>query len=297
MKYLDERVEDLELEVKLLKAQIKLQETKTTGFVDKQPIRLGKKDTSHYLNNYPPTPDWRNKEINDYMFNPITNLMSEPDLETTFASPWNSSEIKNSLDTIAVNLSSIADHNFPNLDYVDSSDLPEYYPPYPNIIGSWDDYDGNVDNDLVSFNQTDKIPPYPGHFNTISCSDDKSFNDVLNENVTDDCGFKMNYEEPITTWGFESEFDKQDKDFLKYLNSTEKKIEKLYGKIISKFKFLNHQWEMDGYGYVINTGNDKKIIVTNHGKPIAVDKSYIETKISEYKEVIQETQRALFLIK
>lgn len=261
MKYLEQRVEELEKELALLKAKFKLQETKTTGFVNTHPIRVQNKDASCYLNNYPPSPGWRNKEINDYMFNSSVNLMSEPDLETSFASPWDSSEIiKNPLDTITVNLSSaVSDSIFPNPAYVDSSDLPEYYPPYPDVTSSWDE----------------------------------SFDDVITENITNEFGFKMNYVEPNT----DSNFDKMDKGFLEYLNSTEKKIEKLYGKIISKFKFLNHQWEMDGYGYVVNTGNNKKIIVTNHGKPIAVDKSYIETKISEYKEVIQETQRALFLIK
>ena len=248
MKYLEQRVEELELEVTLLRALIKLQETKTTGFVNKQPIRLEKKDTSHYLNNYPPAPDWRNKEINDYMFNPSVNLLSEPDLETAFASPWDSFEIhKNPLNTVTVNLSSMfADNLLPNPDYVDSFDNPAYYPEYPNIIGSWD------------------------------------------EGSRDDV---------ITSWGIASEFDKMDKDFLRYLNSTEKKIEKKFGKIISKFKILNHEWEMDGYGYIVRDEDDKKIIVTDHGNPKVVDKSYLNDTITRYKETIQETERALFLIK
>lgn len=185
MKYIEQRIQELETEVTLLKAKFKLQETKTTGFINKPPIRLQKKDTSHYLNNYSPVPDWRNKEISDYMYNPSINLLSEPDLETAFAASWDSSEIyKNPLDTVTVNLSSILSDTFPNSEYTDSSDLPEYYPPYPNFISSWDD---------------------------------KSFNDVINENVTDEYGFKMNDNEVITSWGFVSEFDKMDKDFLKWL--------------------------------------------------------------------------------
>jgi hypothetical protein len=125
MKYLEQRIEELEKEVALLKAKFKLQETKTTGFVNEQPVRLEKKDASQYLNNYPPAPDWKNKEISDYMYNPSINLLSNPD-------------------------------------YVDSFDVPAYYPEYPNIVGSWDD---------------------------------KPFS----ENVTDDYGFKMNYEEPKVT--------------------------------------------------------------------------------------------------
>ena len=200
MKYLEQRVEELELEVKLLKAKNKLEETK------------GK----------------------DYMYNHSSmTLLSKPD------------------------------------------------PEYPNIIGSWDDCCKSNIKEWASFNQESNIPPYPG--------------DVMDENVTDDYGFKMNYEEPITTWGFVSKYDKMDKDFLK--NSLELKIEKDFGKIVSKFRILNHEWEMDGYGYIINTGIDCQVVVTNHGKPMLVDKGYLETKISDYKEAIQETQRAIFLVK
>jgi hypothetical protein len=175
---------------------------------------------------------------------------------------------------------------------LEETKLPEYYPPYPNVISSWND------NDLVSFNQTDNIPPYPGHYNTNLLSKDKNFNDVINENITDDCGIKMNYEEPSTSWGFESEFDKQDKNFLEYLNSTEKRIEKDFGKIISKFKILTHEWEMDGYGYIVRDLEcNKNIVVTNHGKPMVVNKSYLNDIISGYKERIQETERAMFLVK
>jgi hypothetical protein len=204
MKYLEQRVEELEKEVKLLNAKNKLN------------------DTSSYLNNYPP---YNNPNSPDYMYNPSMNLMSVPDLETAFASPWDSSEFeKNSLDTITVNLSSIANDNFINSDYVDSSDIPQYYPPYPDIIGSFDD----------------KV----------------------------------------------------------YSNPVEQKIEKQFGKIISKFKILSHEWEMDGYGYIVSDIEyNKNIIVTNHGKPMVVHKSYLNDIISTYKETIQETERALFLIK
>jgi len=261
MKYIEQRLKNLEKELSLLKAKFKLEETKTTGFVNKHPIRLGNKDTSHYLNNYPPYND-TNKE--DYMYTDSVLYPLDP-APMTF---WDGLEKfdeceKNPLDTINANLSSLSENlNVPNSDYVDSSDLPEYYPPYPNFFSSWDE---------------------------------KSFNDVVNENVLDDCGFKMNYEKPIATWGFASKFDKMDKEFLK--NSLELKLEEKFGKIVSKFRILNHEWEMDGYGYIVNSGIDCQPVVTDHGKPVIVDKNYLETKISEYKEAIQETQRALFLIK
>jgi len=225
MKYLEQRVEELELEVKLLKAKNKLEETKKIDYL-----------FSH-----------SDQEFIDQEF------IAKFGLETTFDSPWDYSEnIECPLNPVMVSLSSTLMDNFlPNSNYVDSSDLPEYYPPYPNIISSWDDFDKNTMKDWVEFNQTDKIPPYPRH----------------------------------------------DEISLEHLNSTEKKIEKEFGKIVSKFKILTHEWEMDGYGYIVNVKDDKKIIVTNHGKPMVVDRNYLNDIISGYKERIQETQRALFLIK
>jgi hypothetical protein len=228
MKYLEQRVEELEKEVAILKAS---NESKNTS-------------------------SWKY----DYMYNHSNmTLLSESVLESSNFHFWDSSELQNNpLDTITVNLSSIADDNIQNLNYVDSidlpPDLPEYMPPYPDIIGSYDNFDWTTMKDWASFNQTDEIPPYPGHENIVS----------------------------------------------EYICPQEKKIEKDFGKIISKFKILHHEWEMDGYGYIVNDNfieNCKKIIVTNHGKPIVVDKDHLNNIISSYKEVIQETQRALFLIK
>lgn len=105
MKYLEQRVEELEKEVALLKAKNKLN------------------DTSSYLNNYPP---YDNPNSKDYMYNHSSlTMLSEPDLETAFASPWDTSEIeKNPLDTITVKQPDHTDYE---------------YPGYPNILGSWDE--------------------------------------------------------------------------------------------------------------------------------------------------------------
>jgi hypothetical protein len=196
MKYLEQRVEELELEVKLLKAKNKLN------------------DTSDYLNNYPP---YNNPNKEDYMYNHSNiTLLS------------------------GVNL--------------DSSDLPQCYPPYPDVIGSYDNFDWSTSKDWASFNQTDEIPPYPGHEEISEISPEK-------------------------------------------LDKTEKTIEKDFGKIISKFKILHHEFEMDGYGYIVSDLEyNKNVIVTNHGNPMVVNKSYLNDIIAGYKERIQDTQRALFLI-
>jgi hypothetical protein len=212
MKYLEQRVEELEKEVAILKD----------------------------LNQLKNTSSWKS----DYMYNHSNmTLLSESGLESSNCHFWDSSELeKNPLDTVTLNLSSI---DLP-------PDLPEYMPPYPNIIGSWDNFDfDRVSKDWISFNQKDNIPPYEGHEKIAS----------------------------------------------EYFCESEKKIENDFGKIISRFKILHHQWEMDGYGYIIQTDEGKKIVTTDHGKPVIVDKYFLEIRIKEYKEAIQETQRALFLIK
>jgi len=91
MKYLEQRVEELEKEVALLKAKNNLND---------------------------------NLNSMDYMYNHSSlTMLPEPDLDTAFASPWDTSEIKkNPLDTITVKQPDHTDYE---------------YPGYPNILGSW----------------------------------------------------------------------------------------------------------------------------------------------------------------
>ena len=137
-KYLEQRVEELELEVKLLRAKIKLNDTK---------------DTSKYLNNYPKYDPLKSYSPSDgFMYNSSSNL------DTAFASPFDPL-------TPAVNLETIT--------HLDSD-----FPPYPDILDSWDN---NPD-------------------------------DIIEEESS-----------TIPNWGFVSEFDKMDKDFLEWLKSNEAK--------------------------------------------------------------------------
>ena len=126
-KYLEERVEALELEVKLLRAKIKLNE---------------KNDTSKYLNNYK-----KYDPFKDYMHNPSVNLMSEPDLETAFPSLFDKTEInKNPLNSISFNSDLKIDPFYASdvkvkLPLKSDSDFTEY----PDIVGSWDDDKDPID--------------------------------------------------------------------------------------------------------------------------------------------------------
>jgi len=83
-KYLEQRLEELELEVKLLKAKIKLNETK---------------DTSKYLNNYP-----KYDPFKDYMYNSNANSTYEFNSETIlppYPDIWDSWDEKNPEDVIS----------------------------------------------------------------------------------------------------------------------------------------------------------------------------------------------------
>ena len=144
-KYLEQRVEDLELELKLLKAKDKLSSS-------------------------------------DYMYNPSVNLMSEPDLDTTFSSPFDKTDIdKNSLDVIRFQPNLKIDPFYvPDVTIEIPSKLDSDFPEYPDIVGSWDG--------------------------------DKNPEDVI----------IMENDDAITTWGFISNLDKMDKEFLDWLKTNYK---------------------------------------------------------------------------
>jgi hypothetical protein len=162
MKYLEQRVEELEKEVKLLRAKIKLEETRTTGLITKS---------------------------NDYMYSEYINELSKPELETSFAAAYfNAPLFTDNSDTITFSLSSIT---------LSASDSD--FPSHPLYSGSWDD---------------------------------ESYSSLINKEHVDEYGFKLNESDILVAWGYPSNFDKSDKDFLNYLNKekTKKEISAKYRK-------------------------------------------------------------------
>jgi hypothetical protein len=79
-------------------------------------------------------------------------------------------------------------------------------------------------------------------------------------------------------------------------NHLETKITEQYGQIINKFRLLNHEWEADGYGYVVIKENVNKIIVTNHTRPLEVGVDYLRYKINEYEDAIKETKDIIKIV-
>ena len=75
------------------------------------------------------------------------------------------------------------------------------------------------------------------------------------------------------------------------------KIQNEYGTIICKLPILHHNWEHDGFGYVVEKDGKRELILTNHGKPYVASVEELHLKISDYRSAIQETERAIFLLK
>jgi hypothetical protein len=77
----------------------------------------------------------------------------------------------------------------------------------------------------------------------------------------------------------------------------EQKVESQFGKIISKFPILHHEWEMDGYGFIVENNDKRDIVLTHHGNLMVVGAKELHKYISTYRDAIQQTERALFLLK
>ena len=80
-------------------------------------------------------------------------------------------------------------------------------------------------------------------------------------------------------------------------NIEELKIENEYGKIISRFPVLHHNWECDGFGYIVEKEGKRNVILSDHGKSYIASVEELQIKISDYRSAIQETERAIFLLK
>ena len=126
-KYIEQRVDDLELEIKILKARDK----------------LSTKDIMFSNSSLPQAPD--------YMYHSSVNLMYEPTLATAYSSYFDS------MDKVDLNIKNdplVSITQPKHLDTesfhvpIDKSFLPDSwdtdFPPYPDTIDSWDPNPGDV---------------------------------------------------------------------------------------------------------------------------------------------------------
>jgi hypothetical protein len=175
---------------------------------------------------------------------------------------------KKSLDTVTVNLSSIAD------------DSPYYFPRYPDIIGSWNADDTNPNYGVPN-------PDYVDSFDLPTYFPPSNPEDILAESQqTDEYGFKMNYDVV---------------DFVKWTprdrrTKLDDKVENEFGKIIYKIPVYELEWEADGWWYIVEKDDKRFVVVTDHGHPMEGKKQNLENKIHEYKDLIQRTEKAILLL-
>jgi len=124
-KYIEQRVEELELDLKLLKAKLKLKESAT--------------ECTNYQ---------KRNITKDYLYNPSLNIISNPNPENSFHNSFDNSKFKENTGDkiISTNLNNLnTDEIHSTFKYIRDSytgnDLTfQDYPDYPDIIGSFDEY-------------------------------------------------------------------------------------------------------------------------------------------------------------
>ena len=68
-------------------------------------------------------------------------------------------------------------------------------------------------------------------------------------------------------------------------------------KISYEFPVLYHQWECDGFGFVIEHDGDKSLVLSNHGSPFVADASHLEDRLAYYRNVTAATITAIDVMK
>lgn len=67
--------------------------------------------------------------------------------------------------------------------------------------------------------------------------------------------------------------------------------------VIHYFEVLYSGWECDGMAWIIDMDNTKKLIMTNHGTMYEAQLSELQGLLKYYAETMQETQKAVDLLK
>lgn len=79
-------------------------------------------------------------------------------------------------------------------------------------------------------------------------------------------------------------------------NHIEHKVESEFGTIVCKFPVLHGGWEHDSVGYIVEKEHQRMAVLTNHGTPYICTLKELNDKIAFYKEVIQQTERCVYLL-
>jgi len=68
-------------------------------------------------------------------------------------------------------------------------------------------------------------------------------------------------------------------------------------KVILRFDILWSGWECDYYGWIVETKDGKRIAIsTDHGFLVEIDSKFLCEKITMYKAVAKETEKAVLML-
>lgn len=73
-------------------------------------------------------------------------------------------------------------------------------------------------------------------------------------------------------------------------------IEDKFGNIIYKFPVLHHNWECDGYGYIVEKEGERNIILSNHSNLYISSIQELQIKLAEYTKITYDTKKAITLL-
>lgn len=73
-------------------------------------------------------------------------------------------------------------------------------------------------------------------------------------------------------------------------------VEGKHFKAIKKIRVLWESWECDSTAWIVEDNSERKVVMTNHGQHYFAKKEDLESKIKEYKDIINETEEALSML-
>jgi len=76
----------------------------------------------------------------------------------------------------------------------------------------------------------------------------------------------------------------------------EEKVTKQFGEIVYKFPILHHNWECDGYGYVVEREGKRDIVLSNHSNLYISSIRELQSKLAEYIKITYDTKKAITLL-
>lgn len=68
-------------------------------------------------------------------------------------------------------------------------------------------------------------------------------------------------------------------------------------KIVYDFPVLQHDWEGDGWGWVVDVKGEKKLVLTNDNDPYVAKPSELQEKLDYYNNVRVATSVAMQMLK